>query len=230
MGRINPLKDLHTLIRAFPSVRAEVPDAVLRICGGTPEKDIEYERSCRQLITELGLSDCVTMEGQVESPVTAYHGATIVVLTSVSEGFPVAILEAMACGRPIVCTDVGGVAEAVADAGIVVPPRDPRAVARACVTLLVDHELRARMAQAARSRVLRLFTLEESIAAYRRVYDSVAGASAEPALVAPAVALAAVTVRVEQSGEGRQPAPRQVGSRHRPRALGRVRVPVGGPR
>ena len=40
MGRINPLKDLHTLIRAFPSVRAEVPDAVLRICGGTPEKDI----------------------------------------------------------------------------------------------------------------------------------------------------------------------------------------------
>jgi glycosyltransferase involved in cell wall biosynthesis len=229
MGRINPLKDLHTLIRAFPSVRAEVPDAVLRIFGATPAADGEYERSCRRLIAELGLRDSVVLEGEVDSPVSAYHAATVVVLTSISEGFPVAILEAMACGRPVVCTDVGGVAEAVADAGFVVPPRDPRAVARACVTLLVDDELRARMAEAARSRVLRLFTLDESIAAYRRVYDSVTGNGPELAAGA-AIAPALVATRPEPSGPSRPPAPRQVppAARRAPRALGRVRLAHGG--
>lgn len=230
MGRINPLKDLHTLIRAFSSVRAEVPDAVLRIFGSTPEADVEYERSCRRLIAELGLGDSVTLEGAVESPVTAYHAATIVVLTSVSEGFPVAILEAMACGRPLVCTDVGGVAEGVADAGIIVPPRDPRAVARACVTLLVDADRRARMAEVARSRVLRLFTLEESIAAYRRAYESVAGptppAGPDPVHSGPAA------VRPRASRPDRQrPRPNPSGrSRHQTRVLGRVWVSARGPR
>jgi glycosyltransferase involved in cell wall biosynthesis len=202
MGRINPLKDIHTLIRAFHSVRAEVPDALLRIFGSTPAADIGYQQSCRRLIEELGLGDSVVLEGNVETPVTAYHAATIVALTSISEGFPVVILEAMACGRPIVCTNVGGVAEAVADAGIVVAPRDPRAVARACVTLLADDELRSRMAKAARARVLELFTLDRSIAAYEQVYESVIRAldPSNPAVVASDTP--ALAVRLEATTEG----------------------------
>jgi glycosyltransferase involved in cell wall biosynthesis len=181
MGRINPLKDLHTLIRAFAHVRTQVPNALLRIFGVTPLMDEEYAQSCRRLIADLGLTDSALFEGAVDSPVTAYHAGHVVALTSVSEGFPVVIVEAMACGRPIVCTNVGGVAEAVADAGFVVPPRDHMAVAEACVRLLRDDALRHRMAAEAHARVMRLFALRQSLDAYRRVYQSLTAAHAKSA-------------------------------------------------
>jgi len=185
MGRINPLKDLHTLIRAFAHVRTQVPNALLRMFGVTPLMDEEYAESCRRLIADLGLTDSARLEGPVDSPVTAYHAGHVVALTSVSEGFPVVVVEAMACGRPIVCTNVGGVAEAVADAGIVVPPRDHMAVAEACVTLLRDDELRRRMATEANARVMRLFALRQSLDAYRRVYESLTAAPARPTTTVP---------------------------------------------
>ena len=77
----------------------------------------------------------------------------------------------MACGRPTVCTNVGGVAEAVGDTGFVVPPRDHAAVAEACVRLLHDDELRHRLGAAARARVLEHFTLSQSLQMYRNVYE-----------------------------------------------------------
>ena len=107
------------------------------------------------------------LEGRVDTPVNAYHAGSIVALTSISEGFPYTVVEAMACGRPVVCTNVGGVAEAVADTGIVVPPRDVTAVAEACVALLSDHERRRRLGALARERVLANFTLRRSLDAYR---------------------------------------------------------------
>jgi glycosyltransferase involved in cell wall biosynthesis len=183
MGRVDPLKDLHTLIRAFADVRARVPAARLRIFGGTPAGNELYHRSCVQLIEDLGLSDCAALEGKLESQVDAYHAATLVALTSISEGFPYTVIEAMACGRPVVCTNVGGVAEAVADAGFVVSPRDHRAVADACVTLLTDHDLRARLAATARSRVLELFTLRQSVDAYRQVYQQVTATTPRPLMI-----------------------------------------------
>ncbi|NUT32332.1 MAG: GT4 family glycosyltransferase PelF [Hamadaea sp.] len=173
LGRINPLKDVHTLIRAFATVGTRVPGARLRIFGAAGPGDEEYADSCRQLVDDLGLGRHITFEGSVESPVTAYHAATVVTLTSISEGFPVAIVEAMACGRPLVCTNVGGVSEAVADAGLVVAPRNPGAVADALVTVLTDDQRRRRMAGAARQRVAQWFTLAESLRAYRRVYETV---------------------------------------------------------
>jgi len=78
----------------------------------------------------------------------------VVALTSISEGFPYTVVEAMACGRTVVCTDVGGVSEAVGDAGIVVPPRDIAAVADGCLRLLEDDDLRHDLAAKARTRVL----------------------------------------------------------------------------
>lgn len=212
LGRINPLKDVHTLIRAFAGVRTRVPGARLRIFGAAAPADEAYARSCRQLVDDLGLGRTVTFEGPVESPVTAYHAATVVTLTSISEGFPVAIVEAMACGRPLVCTNVGGVSEAVADAGLVVAPRNPGAVAEALVTVLTDHERRRRMAQAARLRVSQWFTLAESLRAYRQVYET-------------------VTARPEQIPTAPQPQmqPATVASRPvRTRVVGRVPVlPAG---
>ncbi|GAA3348335.1 GT4 family glycosyltransferase PelF [Amorphoplanes nipponensis] len=174
MGRVDPLKDLHTLIRAFALVRAEIPEARLRIFGGTPAVNRIYHESCERLITELGLTGAAVLEGRVGNAVDAYHAGSIVALTSISEGFPYTVVEAMACGRPTVCTNVGGVAEAVGDTGFVVPPRDYAAVAEACVKLLRDNEMRRRFGIMARARVLEHFTLRRSLEMYRNVYEGLA--------------------------------------------------------
>jgi polysaccharide biosynthesis protein PelF len=174
MGRVDPLKDLHTLIRAFALVHQRLPQAKLRIFGGVPAVNQGYAASCQRLIEELGLAEVATMEGRVRDAVDAYHAGSIVALTSISEGFPYTVIEAMACGRTVVCTDVGGVAEAVGEAGIVVQPRDVPAIADACLQLLCDHPRRQRLGVQARERVLERFTLSQSIEAYRVVYEQLA--------------------------------------------------------
>ena len=96
-------------------------------------------------------------------------------LTSISEGLPYVVLEAMACGRPVVATDVGGVAEGVGDTGILVPPRDPSAVAAACVRLLLRTDERRALGAAARRRVLEHFTIERCFGTYRSLYEELVG-------------------------------------------------------
>ena len=107
------------------------------------------------------------------SPVDAYHAGHVVLLTSISEGLPYTVLEAMATGRPVVATDVGGVGEAVGDAGLLVPPRNPSAMAAACVQLLANAEERRALGQAARARVVDLFTAKAAFQTYRRLYREV---------------------------------------------------------
>jgi glycosyltransferase involved in cell wall biosynthesis len=170
VGRIDPLKDLHTLIRAFAIVHRELPGARLRMFGPVPDVNKEYHASCLRLITELGLTGAATFEGRVPRQVDAYGAGHLVALTSVSEGFPFTVVESMSTGRPQVCTNVGGVSEAVGDAGFVVPPRDHAAVAAACLTLLRDDELRRRLGATARRRVLDMFTLDQWTDAYRDIY------------------------------------------------------------
>lgn len=92
------------------------------------------------------------------------------VLSSVVEGFPTGLAEAMLAGRATVSTDVGAVVEVVGGTGLVVPPRDPQALAEACVSLLRDPERRARLGAAARARALELFTVEQNIAAFHDLY------------------------------------------------------------
>jgi glycosyltransferase involved in cell wall biosynthesis len=203
MGRLDPLKDLHTLIKAFALVREEMPNARLRIYGGTPAGNEEYRDSCTRLIDELGLGGVAVLEGRVDSPINAYHAGSIVALTSISEGFPYTVVEAMACGRTVVCTNVGGVAEAVADTGFVVAPRDSSAVAEACIRLLRDDALRRRLAVAARARVMELFTLQHSLTAYRMVYEHVTGVATDRSTMPQQVMGLAALAQVQQ--DGRQP-------------------------
>ncbi len=172
LGRIDPIKDLHTLLRAFATVKVAVPQARLRIFGGAAGNEA-YLSSCRELAEELGVTADVSFEGPAPSPVGAYHAGSLIALSSISEGFPYTVVEAMACGRTVVCTNVGGVMEAVADSGLVVPPKDSTAFGDACVELLLDDTRRRRMGSRARDRVLRSFTLERSLAAYRELYDRV---------------------------------------------------------
>ncbi|MFI0230911.1 GT4 family glycosyltransferase PelF [Streptomyces sp. NPDC017086] len=169
-GRVDPIKDLETLIRAFALIRDEIPGARLRLFGGTPRGGEAYRERCEALAATLGHADAVTFEGRVDDIKDAYAAGNIVMLSSISEGFPFTLIEAMSCGRATVSTDVGGVREAVGDTGLVVPPRDPARMAAAALELLADAERRRTMGEAARLRVIEQFTLRQTIDTFRSVY------------------------------------------------------------
>ncbi|CAM5652234.1 hypothetical protein SALBM135S_08743 [Streptomyces alboniger] len=170
-GRVDPIKDLETLIRAFAEVRQEIPEARLRLFGGTPRGGEAYRERCEALAAELGHGDAVVFEGRVEHIKDAYAAGSVVMLSGVGEGFPFTLIEAMSCGRATVSTDVGGVREAVGPTGLVVPPRAPRAMADAALELLRDPRRRAAMGEAARLRVIEQFTLRQTVDAFRSIYE-----------------------------------------------------------
>lgn len=178
LGRIDPVKDVRTLVRSFATVHAALPEARLRIYGAAPAGQEDYLAGCLALVTELGLEGCVVFEGPTRAPSDAYHSGSVVALSSISEGFPFSIVEAMACGRPVVCTNVGGVAEAVGDAGLMVPPQDPEALGLALLSVLRDDTARRRMARQARQRVCERFTVERWTAAYGDLYAQTMGRTA----------------------------------------------------
>ncbi|MFD6110539.1 GT4 family glycosyltransferase PelF [Streptomyces yangpuensis] len=181
-GRVEPAKDLVALLHAFAEVRRAEPRARLRIF--TMAADPGYLADCRSLAAQLfpdEAADCVTVGenpvafeeiGGPEAPsaAEAYGAGRIVVLSSVIEGFPVTLAEAMLCGRATVSTDVGAVREVVGGTGLVVPPRNPRALAEACLSLLGDTERAERLGAAARARALELFTVEQNITAFQEIY------------------------------------------------------------
>lgn len=173
-GRIDPIKDLETLIRAYAFLREELPALRLRLFGPVPAGCEEYKLRLEKLAADLGVTDGISYEGRIDEVARAYAAGSIVMLSSISEGFPFSIIEAMSCGRTTVSTDVGGVREAVGDTGLVVPPREPETMARATLALLRDHERRAELGRAARKRVVEKFTLHQSVDGFRHIYRGLA--------------------------------------------------------
>ncbi|WP_228044621.1 GT4 family glycosyltransferase PelF [Streptomyces ferrugineus] len=174
-GRVDPIKDLETLLRAYAMVRAELPETRLRLFGPVPPGGEAYRTKLEKLAAELGVRDGLTFEGRVSEVWRAYAAGHIVMLSSISEGFPFSIIEAMSCGRTTVSTDVGGVREAVGDTGLVVPPREPEKMAAAALTLLHDDERRLTLGESARRRVIDRFTLRRSVDHFRTIYQELAG-------------------------------------------------------
>ncbi|MFF5639058.1 GT4 family glycosyltransferase PelF [Streptomyces sp. NPDC012825] len=176
-GRVDPVKDLETLIRAYAICRAELPALRLRLFGPVPAGNEDYRTRLEKLAAELGVTDGVSFEGRVSDVPSAYAAGSVVVLSSISEGFPFSLIEAMSCGRATVSTDVGGVREAVGDTGLVVPPREPAVMAAALSALLRDDARRAELGRLARQRVVDRFTLNRSVDGFRRIYRELAGAN-----------------------------------------------------
>lgn len=168
-ARVFPLKDIENMIRGTAVARASLPDVHVLVFGAN-DVDLPYTKRCRDLIAELGLEGNFELAGFHPAPAELYTEGDISVLSSISEGFPYTVIESMACGRPVVGTDVGGVREALEGCGVVVPPRDPDALGAGMVQLLTDHGLRQALAQRCREEVLRRFRTDLSIDAYRRLY------------------------------------------------------------
>ncbi|MFJ3581143.1 DUF3492 domain-containing protein [Streptomyces sp. NPDC090127] len=186
VGRVEPAKDLIALLHAFAEVRKAQPDVRLRIISAPvrePGADA-YVAHCRALAAQLFPDEASGAHAVGENPVSfeeiggpeaptlaeAYAAGAVVVLSSVVEGFPISLVEAMFCARATVSTDVGAVVEVIGGTGLVVPPRNPRALADACLALLRDPERRYRLGAAARARALELFTVEQNLAAFRGIY------------------------------------------------------------
>ncbi|ROQ98377.1 glycosyltransferase involved in cell wall biosynthesis [Streptomyces sp. 2132.2] len=179
-GRIDPIKDLETLIRAYAFMREELPALRLRLFGPVPAGCEEYKTRLEELGAQLGVADGIAYEGRITDVAQAYAAGSIVMLSSISEGFPFSIIEAMSCGRTTVSTDVGGVREAVGDTGLVVPPREPETMARAALALLRDDERRAELGRRSRKRVVEKFTLHQSVDGFRHIYRELAGQPVQP--------------------------------------------------
>jgi glycosyltransferase involved in cell wall biosynthesis len=185
VGRVEPAKDLVSLLHAFAEIRKEEPKTRLRIVGAPAGPEgTAYLGHCKALAAQLFPDEAEGLHSVGDNPVSfeeiggpelptladAYAAGAVTVLSSVVEGFPISLVEAMFCGRATVSTDVGAVVEVIGGTGLVVPPRNPRALGEACLALLRDPERRERLGAAARARALELFTVEQNTTAFHGIY------------------------------------------------------------
>jgi glycosyltransferase involved in cell wall biosynthesis len=155
------------LLQAMVQVRRSIPDVRLVLVGMGP-----LEQEVRRMTRELGLDSTVVFAGARDDVPRVASIFDVFALSSVQEGLSIAVLEALALGKPAVVSRVGGLTEVVEDGkqGLSVPPADPRAMAEAICTVLGEPELRARMGAAALRRASH-FGNQESVRRVEEVYE-----------------------------------------------------------
>lgn len=163
-GRLNQVKGHQDLLQAIRMLRDAGHDARLVIAGEDDAGGTGYRRVIEARIAELGLDDAVTLLGAVSEGEVRRHllEAHVFALASWHEPLGVALMEAMSCEVPTIGTAAGGVAELIRDGqdGILVPPRDPPAMADAILHLAGDPDLARRLGQAGRERIVSGFGAE----------------------------------------------------------------------
>jgi glycosyltransferase involved in cell wall biosynthesis len=150
VARLVPIKRHEWFLEAAVKVTQRYPGCQFLLVG-----DGERRQELEEFVRQLGLDGQVRFLGWQRDLERIYADLDLVALTSANEGSPVSLIEAMAAGRPVVSTRVGGVPDLVENgvAGLLVPPGDPAALAEAMTTLLADPQRRRLMGQAGRERV-----------------------------------------------------------------------------
>ncbi|WP_052707581.1 DUF3492 domain-containing protein [Streptomyces rubellomurinus] len=167
-GALEPGRDPELALHAFARVRAELPDTRLRLYG--EEAAPGYLAHCRAVAERLGVADAVDFAGRPGPLAEAWEGGTVTVFSALSQRGPRLLADAMLSGRAVVSTDVGVAREVVGPTGLLVPARDPGALAGACLALLRDEERRARLGLAGRLRAQERFAVEPVVGAFREIY------------------------------------------------------------
>ncbi len=167
--RFHPIKGTRYLVEAMPKILRDVPTAYLVLWGDGPERE-PLEAQART----LGVADRVHFAGFQPDASRRLPLVDCFVLPSVSEGIPFALLEALAAGRPIVATRVGGIPDVVRDGqeALLVPPQDAGAIATAVARVLQDETLANRLS-AASSAASRRYTMNAHVAALEQLYAEV---------------------------------------------------------
>ena len=172
--RIAPIKDVKTMIRAFAYAKKEAPKLALWIMGPSDEEK-EYAKECFELVDLLGVED-VIFTGKVD--VTEYLGKMdMTILTSISEGQPLTILESFAAKKPVIATDVGncrgliyGEGDSFGEAGIITHIMNVEEIAAAMVDLACHREKRIGMGKNGYRRLKSRYLVEDMKETYRQIY------------------------------------------------------------
>ena len=223
VGRLSKEKALDVLIRAFDDLLETGLDATLLIAGDGPERT-----SLEALIRQLDRQNSIHLIGHVGDPRTVYAAADVFALSSLSEGLPNALLEAMACGVPVVATSVGAIPNVVADEfnGLLVPPGETSPLALALSRLLSNNALQDQLASSGVVTIEQRFSFERRMQKVAAVYDDVlSGRDRDVRIVRTDRGISAATLHHMASGVGpRQDDLPEIDSREAAAA-----TPSGGP-
>lgn len=176
--RITPIKDVKTMIQAFAFAHAQMPNLHLWLMGPNDE-DPEYARECYEQVDMLGIED-ITFTGRID--VREYLGRMdMTILTSISEGQPLTILESFAAHKPVIATDVGNCREliygnddGIGPAGILTHIMNLQEITGAILNLARDDQLRGQMGENGYRRVTSQFKIEDMKKTYWEIYHSLA--------------------------------------------------------
>jgi glycosyltransferase involved in cell wall biosynthesis len=168
VARLDPLKDHPTAIQAIERVVRRRPDARLLLVGEGPELS-----KLQQLVVQRNLSAHVRFLGSRKNVGRLLSGGDLFLLTSVTEGIPLAVIEAMAAGLPVVSTSVGGMAEVVEHrrTGLLAPSGDHAALAESILELAENPPLARQMGQRGRDRAWTAFSESQMLASYLQLYQ-----------------------------------------------------------
>ncbi len=175
--RVVSIKDIKTMLYSFDIVKREIPNAKFYIMGPT-EEDPEYYEECLDVLDSLGTND-VVFTGRI-SVKDYINKMDMLVLTSISEGMPLSVIEAMAASKPNVTTNVGSCKELLygrkddklGECGIVAPVMDNEGIADAIITLCKSEELRLKMGSIGNKRLRKYYTEKQFKDAYKKLYAS----------------------------------------------------------
>jgi glycosyltransferase involved in cell wall biosynthesis len=172
VGLIYQLKGQLDLIDATGLLKPKFPDVEVRFYGTA--SDLKYFEACKKKVTDQQLEKNINFAGSTKEPWKVYSNADVVAFSSISEGFPYVVVEAMLCGAAIIATDVGGVREALGEAGILVPAKCPQQMADAIAFLLGNEDERKKLGRMAQARALEYFTEETFLNNYENTYRKLA--------------------------------------------------------
>jgi len=176
VGRMVPIKEFGLFLEVVAEVTRHVEEVYFSILGEGPLKE-ELARK----VKELGLDEKVRLEEPRGDPLTYYTSLDLYLNTSLHEGLPLSILEAMACGKPVVAPKVGGLPEIIthAEEGFLVESRSPKDFAEWCVKLIRNKELRTSMGHKALNKVTKSFRSGLMADSYYRLYQTLAYGNAD---------------------------------------------------
>ncbi|OFW86824.1 MAG: hypothetical protein A2794_00155 [Alphaproteobacteria bacterium RIFCSPHIGHO2_01_FULL_40_8] len=169
-GRLSREKGQIGLIKAFEKIKEQIPAAKLLIAGEGPlQKDLE------RYAGKKSLAGSVVFAGKVKDMPSLYKTMDIFVLSSITEGIPIVLLEAMAMQLPVISTDVGGTSYVIDPGkdGILIPPKDVNMLAENLVLLFKSKSLRSDLGQQARKKILDRFSLDSLYRSYLKIYEDI---------------------------------------------------------
>lgn len=171
-GRLSPVKGVSYLIKAMPKILQEFPNAKLEIIGyGEQEDDL------RKLVRTLSLDKKINFVGAVENKEMPkyYHSSSVYILPSLVEGLPVALMEAMSCGCPVIATSVGGVPDLIGDGinGILIKTKSIEEISQSVIKILSDNNFRENIIKNAREKIKENYDWQIIAMKFKRLYSEI---------------------------------------------------------